>query len=382
MVKYTLLTDVTHTFPARNVPRLIYFVFGVLIGVTFALMFMQTRQMVTDEAHNLKPPDHFEHVIDTSDGGNEETLARHSVHTFENNSLAVKLHGTVRILCWIITTPSNLKSRAVHIKRTWGKRCNKLIFMSTSTDAQIDAIPLNVSHSSANTQWGETKLALKYIYDNHRDDADWFLKADDDSYIVMENLRYMLVGYATSDPIYFGCKMNRPDQMKQGYFAGNAGYVLSQNALHRFAMAAQQRVRGDNCNWFSDSGAGDVELGKCMEEVGVYAGDTRDELKRGRFFIDRPEDHLVTGDKKGTNWKLMWYRAQNGLDCCSDNAISFGHIRSETMYVFEYMLYHMRAYGSIAFAQPLPQKADFSEVTQQLTNERFDGASTNATAEK
>lgn len=46
-------------------------------------------------------------------------------------SLADKLYKRVRILCLIITNPGNRESRAQHVKKTWGKRCNKLIFMSS-----------------------------------------------------------------------------------------------------------------------------------------------------------------------------------------------------------------------------------------------------------
>ena len=64
-----------------------------------------------------------------------------------------------------------------------------------------------------------------------QDEADWFLKADDDTYTIVENLRFLLEDKNSSAPVYFGHKFK--PYVDQGYFSGGAGYVLSKEALVR-----------------------------------------------------------------------------------------------------------------------------------------------------
>lgn len=54
--------------------------------------------------------------------------------------------------------------------------------------------------------WGKTRSAFKYAWDNYKDKYDWFMKADDDTFVIVENLKKFLSNYSPSDPIYFGCQ--------------------------------------------------------------------------------------------------------------------------------------------------------------------------------
>ena len=49
----------------------------------------------------------------------------------ESDAAAVALAKKVRILCWIMTSPSNLNEKAIHVYKTWASRCNKVLFMSS-----------------------------------------------------------------------------------------------------------------------------------------------------------------------------------------------------------------------------------------------------------
>ncbi|XP_076064620.1 glycoprotein-N-acetylgalactosamine 3-beta-galactosyltransferase 1-like isoform X2 [Oratosquilla oratoria] len=279
--------------------------------------------------------------------------SQHEIHHKGESEVADQLKEKVRILCWIMTQPKNHDTKVKHVKATWGSRCNKLLIISSQEDPGLGIIKLKVGEGRDHL-WQKTKAAFQYIHDNLINEGDWFLKADDDTYVVLENLRYMLSPFSPDDNIWFGCRFKK--YMKEGYMSGGAGYVLSRSAVVKFveeAIPNGKKCRPDH------EGAEDVEMGKCLQNIGVYPVDSRDSLGRGRFFPFVPEHHLVPGHIGPKNWFWDWiyYPSDVGLDCCSDTAISFHYVPPHKMYELEYFIYHLRPYGirhNDPYPPPLP----------------------------
>ncbi|KAM7383758.1 hypothetical protein PAMA_011218 [Pampus argenteus] len=214
----------------------------------------------------------------------------------ESNSSADESSQTTRILCWIMTEPKNLESRTKHIKETWAKRCNIVLYMS-SVETDFPTVQLNVSEGRENLYW-KTIRAFQYIYQHHLDEADWFLKADDDTFVVVENLRYLLSKYDTEKPLYLGRRFS--PFIRQGYMSGGAGYVLSKEALRRFIKGFDT----GECVHFSN--IEDMALGKCMETMKVEPVDSRDVRGRQTFHPFPPDQYLIKQLPRSRPWFLTY----------------------------------------------------------------------------
>ena len=102
-------------------------------------------------------------------------------------------------------------------------------------DEKLGAVDLklNVTKESRDILWGKTKKSFQYVWEHHREDADWFMKADDDTYVVVENLKAMLKDVDPKAPVFYGARYDWQG-FKDGYMSGGSGYVLSKEALRRF----------------------------------------------------------------------------------------------------------------------------------------------------
>ncbi|XP_059148647.1 glycoprotein-N-acetylgalactosamine 3-beta-galactosyltransferase 1-like [Physella acuta] len=275
---------------------------------------------------------------------NQQKLVESQYH-HDDDLLAKELYRKVRVACWIMTSPDTLHNKAIHVKNTWAKRCNLVLFMSSVADPEFPAVGLDVPEGRDHLT-AKTMKAFKYLYDHHMEDADWFLKADDDTYVIVENLRYLLLNEDPTQPIFFGQKFKA--YVREGYASGGAGYVLSKEALRRYGEIGSK----DSKICLKDIGSEDVVMGKCMQNLGVRLKDSTDALNRTRFHCFDPESVLKA---RFPQWFMQYdvLSGKGGIENISDYAVSFHYIHPNQMYTLEFFIYHLRPYGILNSPQSL-----------------------------
>jgi glycoprotein-N-acetylgalactosamine 3-beta-galactosyltransferase len=163
-------------------------------------------------------------------------------------NLSPKLDYSHLLFCIILTSPKYLKntSKPLTVLDTWASKCSNYRFitvlpetikknLSTSNDLLVPE-PLNwyqphgfTNESNSNYKLtGKVFSAFKDVFTKYSN-YHFYLKADDDTFIHVENLKAFLSRQDPQLPVTFGADMNY--KVKNGYPSGGAGYVLSNKAM-------------------------------------------------------------------------------------------------------------------------------------------------------
>ena len=220
-----------------------------------------------------------------------------------------------KIFCMILTSAKNLESKAKIIYETWAHKCDNYKFISTVSDEIRNGNDTRYKISENGTEFhyhfdilqppglindtyskltDKVYITLKHLY-NKYNDYDWYLKADDDTYIFVDNLRKFVSDKNPSSPVTYGYDFKVIVQ--NGYHSGGGGYLLSNEAFKRLGGMLNNDYKycpntGKKCLAFIFFslyfififlGTEDVDIARCLRRLGVYPNKSIDDSGRERF---------------------------------------------------------------------------------------------------
>ena len=205
-------------------------------------------------------------------------------------------HNTGKIFCIVQTTNTGKHiKRALAVKKTWGRRCDGFLFASDERNHSLPAMKF----SKSGRQYITFKMrnAYRYVYEKYGKHFDWFVKADDDTYIVMENLKHFLKTSNPNDPHYFG----KPLIVHGDIYPSGSAYVMSKKALSKLVTTAYKDTNFSNCPTPRPNAHEDVDTAKCLASVGIYLEGTNDMEGKSKFLPLAPWA-MLEGNLKRSHW--------------------------------------------------------------------------------
>jgi glycoprotein-N-acetylgalactosamine 3-beta-galactosyltransferase len=152
-----------------------------------------------------------------------------------------------KLFCIITTHQSKLDTKCKTSYDTWVKECDDYVYLTM--------IPNNTKSNLFEIKYGIDKInllqppgftndnyrrltdkvysAFKYIYNRNnatKTSYDWYFKADDDTFVFMDNLRDYLKDKNKSELVTYGYDLKGPE-LNSKYHSGGAGYLMSSAAF-------------------------------------------------------------------------------------------------------------------------------------------------------
>jgi glycoprotein-N-acetylgalactosamine 3-beta-galactosyltransferase len=234
--------------------------------------------------------------------------------------------------------------------RTWANRCDHSVFIIAGSHPlrpfDRSTFPLSIAFigdekiEKYNQLSEKILISLLYIYERYGRDYDWFFKADDDTYVIVENLRHLLRRRASNASAYFGYIAKTPDRF---YPSGGAGYVLSQEALLKFGE--EILIKPEKRKLCKTDEAEDINLAYCLARIGIFPTNTRDDQQLETFHPMTFEEHFLGNFTKWIE-KNAQFEQKKGEECCSPLTISFHSLSPVQMRMMHFLLYQIQKASS------------------------------------
>lgn len=171
------------------------------------LAFVSIILIAVNQVYEIKPESN--HRIAKS---NLQNATINATTTTSNNrtTSSPKPQSYSRIFCLMLTQKKTLETKAKFMTNAWAKHCDnyKLVLLfnnDTSGITEIDHVlqPPGVLIDTYKKLTDKVFNALKYVFSKYPK-YDWYIKADDDTFMFIDNLRWFLSQKNSSKPITFG----------------------------------------------------------------------------------------------------------------------------------------------------------------------------------
>lgn len=271
-------------------------------------------------------------------------------HEKNATSVEEQLFRSVRITCFVLMTiPEELTRHTQRVQDSWANRCNKIVYVTTSCSPPVSPLPNVVELPGEAHSWLQLKNTLEYLYTHHQNDTDYFLRADDASLVLLDNMRHMLYPYSPDMPLFFGSHDAEAQTIENDVLAGV--FVLSRKAL--IALAEQNRKPAAD-SFERDSTL--KELVAALRLIDARRGNAQDERQKERFVSVQPRSAISP--------VMLWYRIHAMLNMCSKRPVSLHPVSMFELYTLQFLAFQYQPLGLADKHTKLPAKLDIFESMQ------------------
>ncbi|XP_077499818.1 glycoprotein-N-acetylgalactosamine 3-beta-galactosyltransferase 1-like [Amblyomma americanum] len=328
------------------------FLVATVSGSLLAVIVLQYREILETTVHLATPASYAlpssGYRSWLSDQGLERIPLQYGVNE------AHVLYERVPVLCLIHATSTQQARAALN---TWSRRCNRAVFFGTFSDPYVPIERVSDSCS-----------LLRRVVRAHGGSFRWLLLVDDETFAVVENLRFYVAPLNASAVHYLG----HPVRGAPFHNALAAGVALSEGAVRALLPPRDRSVRCRNGDHQPSIAELDKYIGALLRRGGrpVEPVDTRDPLRRGRFNPLGVEKMLVPGSVPYSDpyWRTSLFRSPEGGRCCSRRAVTFHGVNPVDMFLLEYLVYGLRVGSSREGSRASPTSSPPALAPMELTS--------------
>ncbi|CAF0756939.1 unnamed protein product [Rotaria sordida] len=258
---------------------------------------------------------------------------------FNRNDNNLNEQKSPLIFCFVLSENNRHLTSSRAIVYSWGKRCDRFYFITRLQNTSIELMMLEnfqvTSDIISNTINKNTFDVLSYLQDAELFSSyHWFLRASDDSFVIIPNLRRLIIQLDNKQEEYRPLAyVGDVEQMYEKYHIATTGSVMLFNRLAINRLTLIDDVEDNKY---------ESDRQRCLTNM-IYDHEFIRCMKKIQITINPMNDNLILSQNLST------YKMDKRLKdtCCSPNTVAFRASNETDMYKFEFLYHRLDALSKI-----------------------------------